>query len=96
MSDIAGTSFSSFAANQGLPVNVSHMAEPELTQWAEQRTVGANADTTLVRLGAVIFWTVVAALLFARIFLIDAAQLRPATVTTGASSAFHLTSNAKL
>lgn len=96
MNNIAGTAFSPFAANRGLPANMSRMAEPELAQWAEQKTVGANADTQLVRIGALVFWAVVAILLFARIFLIDAAKLRPAASTAGASSAFHLMSTAKL
>ncbi len=96
MTDITGTRYSLFSANHGLPADMSRMAEPELVQWAEQKTVGTNADTPLVRIGAVIFWAVVVTLLFARIFLIDPAKLRPADSTTGASSAFHLTSNAKL
>ncbi len=92
MADITGTSFSPFSANRGLPANAS---EPELAHWAEQKTVGMNADTPLVRIGAILFWAVVAVLLFARIFLIDPAKLRPADTATRVSSAFHLTSNAK-
>ncbi len=96
MSDIAGKSFSSFSADRGLPVNVSRMAEPELTHWAAQKTVSGKSDAPLVRIGAFVFWAVVAALLFVRIFVIDAAKLRPAESTTGAaSSAFHLMSNVK-
>ncbi len=88
MTDIVGASLSPFSANQGLPANMSRMAEPELAQWAEQKTVGVNTDTPLVRIGAVVFWVVVAILLFARVFLIDPAKLRPADSTTGANSAF--------
>jgi hypothetical protein len=97
MNDIAGMNFRSLSANQGLPANGLFMAEPELARWAEQKTVSGKADTPLVRIGAFLFWVLVAALLFARIFLVDAAKLRPAISATGAtSSAFHLTSNAKL
>ncbi len=62
------------------------MAEPELAQWAERKTVGSNSDTPLVRLGAVLFWIVVAALLLARIFLVDPDKLRPTASSTGATS----------
>ncbi len=71
----------------------SSMAEPELTAWAEQRTVESGSDTALVRLGAIAFWTIVACLLLARVFLVDAAKLRPeASSAATALSAFHLTS----
>ena len=96
MTDLTGNSFSPFTGAR-LPVNVSSMAEPELAHWAEQKTVGGNPDTPLVRIGAFIFWAVVAALVLARIFLIAPDKLRPATPAAGsASSAFHLTTNVKL
>lgn len=95
MTDFAHYSFFSFA-NSRLPENFSRMAEPELAQWAEQKTVGSKSDTPLVRLGAILFWVVVALLLLARIFLVDSDKLRPAASTAGAtSSVFHLTSGAK-
>lgn len=96
MTDFAQNSLSSLSGSR-LPENVSRMAEPDLAQWAQQKAVGSNSDTPLVRLGAVLFWATVAALLLARVFLVDPDKLRPTTSTSGsASSAFHLTSNAKL
>lgn len=96
MTDLTGNSLSSFA-DLRLPAHVSRMGEPELAQWAEQKTLGSSSDTPLVRLGAVIFWVIVASLLLAKVFLVDPAKLRPAASSTSAtSSAFHLTSNAKL
>ena len=95
MTDFAHNSYSSFASSR-LPENLSRMAEPELTRWAEQKTVGSNSDTPVVRLGAILFWAVVAALLLARVFLVDPDKLKPAASITGATgSAFHLTENAK-
>lgn len=95
MTDFTQNSYTSFASSR-LPENVSRMAEPELTRWAEQKTVESNSDTPMVRLGAVLFWAVVTALLFARVFLVDPDKLKPTPSTTGTtSSAFHLTGNAK-
>ena len=92
MTDLAGNNFSSFTGT-GLPVNVSRMAEPELAYWAEQKTLRTKADTPLVRIGAIVFWAVVAALVFTRIFLIAPDKLRPAVHAAGdASSAFQVTS----
>ncbi|MBX9710334.1 MAG: hypothetical protein K2X60_04810 [Xanthobacteraceae bacterium] len=69
------------------------MGEPDLSAWAEQATVESSTDSPFVRLGAVAFWTVVACLLLARVFLVDASKLRP-EASTGAAphAAFHLTS----
>ncbi|HEY0236796.1 MAG TPA: hypothetical protein VGC86_17350 [Afipia sp.] len=93
MADIIGASF---AIDREFPESVLHMAEPELAQWAQQKTVSLNSDTSVVRLGAILFWIVVAALLLARVFLVDPARLKPSASTTAATnSAFHLTSNVK-
>ncbi len=90
MTDIAGMRFS---PNQGLPVD---LPEPDLVQWAEQKTVSGKSDTPLVRIGACLFWAIVAALLVARIFVVDPAKLHPAQSSAIGSATTPLTSNPKL
>lgn len=51
--------------------DVSSMAEPELSEWAERTTVDAHPRSSLINVGAIAFWMVVACLLFARVLLVD-------------------------
>jgi hypothetical protein len=78
--------------------DLSQMAEPELAVWAAQ-TVVAKPDTALVRYGALVFWTVIAGLLIARVLFVDVAKLRPETSATAAppapASLIQLTSGSK-
>jgi hypothetical protein len=62
-----------------------HLSEPELSVWAEQAMIAGNERSNCGRLGTLVFWSVIAALLIARFFIIDPAKLRPESASAPAS-----------
>lgn len=63
----------------------TYLSEPELSTWAEQSTIAASGKSRFGHLGTLAFWTIVAALLIARFFLVDPSTLRPEGVSSSVS-----------
>lgn len=55
----------------------SHLSEQELSDWAARSAIASSAGSRFAELGALAFWAIIAAILIARFFFIDAAKLRP-------------------
>ena len=64
----------------------STMSEQELSEWAEKSAFLANEGYGVFCFGTAIFWSVIAAILIARFFLIDPTKLRPVSASAPQSA----------